>query len=94
MTDDKSSRQQAIASGAMKYEGRPCKWCRGTVRYTIGGQCVMCSADESVAQYRVMRRDQLALREILAAEDVVGAVERVRAKILVDPSQITLASDA
>lgn len=84
MTDDKSSRQRAIASGSMKYEGRPCKWCRGTVRYTIGGQCVMCSADESVAQYRVMRRDQLALREILAAEDVLGAVERVRAKILVD----------
>ena len=39
-----SNRQLAKAAGEKTYQGRPCKHCHGTLKYTGAGSCVICKA--------------------------------------------------
>lgn len=41
------ARQQARDAGQTKYEGKRCKQCRSTVRYTSCCACCNCSCDKS-----------------------------------------------
>lgn len=40
----KTSRQEAIAKGLIKYHGKPCKNCGTDEKYTLNGACVACQA--------------------------------------------------
>lgn len=38
-----SPRIEAAKNGQRKYQGKPCKTCSGTERYTINSACVACT---------------------------------------------------
>lgn len=60
--DTSSPRLDAAKSGQSKYEGKPCRRCGGTTRWTINCTCVRCSnirTKEGVRKRRALIRDLL-----------------------------------
>ncbi len=52
------TRSQAIAEQAPRYQGKPCKQCSETERYTSTGQCVACAATRSRTDHQKRYQDQ------------------------------------
>ena len=54
-----SPRIQAARKGERKYQGKPCKKCGETLRYTINSACVACTL-------KAKEKDASAIKELLA----------------------------
>lgn len=49
------SRIEAATEGRLQYEGRPCKTCGTTLKYTKSGACVQCAKTKTEAQREKIR---------------------------------------
>ena len=58
-----SPRDIAARSGQRRYEGKPCKTCGGTERYTINSACVACTLASN-------KKETDRIKELLLASKV------------------------
>lgn len=58
-----SSREQAIQNGEIKYVGKPCKRCGGTVRYTRNAGCVNCEITRAIERQQRLRASFLSTKK-------------------------------
>ena len=61
-------RKAALATGETHYHGKPCRRCKGTLRYTLNADCVACSSRRSLAVKRKQREEYLAAKAARSAE--------------------------
>ena len=54
-----SPRLEAAKNGERRYQGKPCKKCGDTLRYTINSACVACTL-------KAKEKDASTIRELLA----------------------------
>jgi hypothetical protein len=69
------ARREALATGALTYNGAPCKHCGGTQRYTSTYTCVPCSAEYERSARRVERKRRA---KRLYARKAAAALRAVR----------------
>lgn len=57
-----SPRIEAAQNGERRYQGKPCKKCGGTLRYTINSACVACAL-------KAREKDVQNIKALLAKAD-------------------------
>ena len=76
---------------SVKYEGRPCRHCGGTVRYTNGNSCVVCMGARRLQRDQVGRRSMQALVAVVAAstaEEMAEAMSLAREVVKACPAYL------
>lgn len=65
-------RKLAASRGERHYQGRPCKMCSGTRRYTINGKCCACASRKALTYYH---RTKNEVRAILVSAESAAVSE-------------------